>query len=198
MSTKWRSYGIFFQRSRLLVRGFFSQRKFPLLAFNLPYGGFSDCLLVPRNELRPRDCKKRSKTQAGKRFASINIDGKCKSEYNVVFTGFLFELLKTIMFSPKKSCQLTCPLNQQIFSSKGNVSRHFNLQSIGNTAQAYYHDYHRQLGQGFENYLTSIFPTDKLMDFVLSRVLKIIPTSVFAQQKCRDESGEVVEGAVKE
>ena len=120
MSTKWRSYGIFFQRSRLLVRSFFSQRKFPLLAFNFPYEGFSDCLLVPRNELRPRDCKKRSKTQAGKRFASINIDGKCKSEYNVVFTGFLFELLKTIMFSPKKSCQLTCPLNQQ-----GNVSRHF-------------------------------------------------------------------------
>ena len=125
MSTKWRSYGIFFQRSRLLVRSFFSQRKFPLLAFNLPYEGFSDCLLVPRNELRPRDCKKRSKTQAGKRFASINIDGKCKSEYNVVFTGFLFESLKTIMFSPKKSCQLTCPLNQHIFSSKGNVSGHF-------------------------------------------------------------------------
>ena len=36
------------------------------------------------------------------------------------------------------------------------------------------------------------------MDFALSRVLKIIPTSVFAHQKCRDESGEIVEGAVKE
>ena len=163
MSTKGRNYGIFFHRSRLLVRSFFSQRKFPLLAFNLLYEGFSDCLLVPRNELRPRDCKKRSKTQAGKRFASINIDGKCKSEYNVVFTGFLFELLKTIMFSPKKSCQLTCPLNQHIFSSKGNVSRHF----------AVYRDHHPGLlsrlpqtaGQGFVNYLTSICPTDKLMDF---------------------------------
>ena len=46
MSTKWRSYGIFFQRSRLLVRSFFSQTKFPLLAFNLSYEGFSDCLLM--------------------------------------------------------------------------------------------------------------------------------------------------------
>ena len=72
------------------------------------------------------------------------------------------------------------------------------LQSIGITAQAYYQDYHRQLGQGFENYLTSICPTDKLMHFSLCRVLKIIPTSVFAHQKCRDESGEIVEGAVKE
>ena len=92
----------FFQRSRLLVRSFFSQTKFPLLAFNLPYEGFSDCLLVPQNELRPRDCEKGSKTQAGKRVPSINIDGKFKSEYNVVFTGFLFKLLKTVMFSPNK------------------------------------------------------------------------------------------------
>ena len=50
------------------------------------------------------------------------------------------------------------------------------LQSIGITAQAHYHDYHRQLRQGFENYLTSICQTDELMDFALSRVLKIIPT----------------------
>ena len=146
MSTKGRSYGIFFHRSRLLVRSFFSQRKFPLLAFNLLYEGFSDCLLVPRNELRPRDCKKRSKTQAGKRFASINIDGKCKSEYNVVFTGFLFELLKTIMFSPKKRCQLTCPLNQHICFHRRVMYRGI-LQSIGITTQAYYQDYHRQLGK---------------------------------------------------
>ena len=123
ISTKWRSYGIFFQPLRLLVRSFYSQTKFPLLAFNLPYEGFFDCLLVPRNW--ERDCEKRSKTQAGKRVASINIDGKFKSEYNVFFTGFLFKLLKNNMFSPKKSCQLTCPLNQHIFSSKGNVSRHF-------------------------------------------------------------------------
>ena len=47
MSTKWRSYGIFFQRSRLLVRSFFSQTKFPLLAFNLSYEGFSDWTIEP-------------------------------------------------------------------------------------------------------------------------------------------------------
>lgn len=68
------------------------------------------------------------------------------------------------------------------------------LQSIGITAQAHYYDYHRQLGQGFENYLTSICQTE----FALSRVLKIIPTSVFVCQKFSDESGEIVEGAVKD
>ena len=36
------------------------------------------------------------------------------------------------------------------------------------------------------------------MDFALSRVLKIIRNSVFVHQKFRDESGEIVEGAVKE
>ena len=72
------------------------------------------------------------------------------------------------------------------------------LQSIGITAQAHYHDYHRQLRQGFEDYLTSICQTDELMDFALSRVLKIIPTSVFVHQRFRDESGEIVVGAVKE
>ena len=61
------------------------------------------------------------------------------------------------------------------------------LQSTGITAQAHYHDYQRQLGQGFENYLTSICQMDELMDFALSRVLKTIPTSVFVHQKFRDE-----------
>ena len=95
MSTKWRSYRIviyFFHRSRLLVRSFFSWTKFPLLAFNLPYERFSDFFLVPRNELCPRDCEKRSKTQARKRVASINIDGKLKSENNVVFNLQVFSL----------------------------------------------------------------------------------------------------------
>ena len=45
---------------------------------------------------------------------------------------------------------------------------------------------------GFENYLTSICQTDELMDFALSRVLKIIPTFVFVHQKFKDESGEIV------
>ena len=66
------------------------------------------------------------------------------------------------------------------------------LQSIGIIALAHYHDYHRQLGEGFENYLTSICQTDELMDFALSRVLKIIPTLVFVHQKFKDESGEIV------
>ena len=185
----------FFQHSRLLVRSFFSQTKFPLLAFNLSYEGFSDCLLVPLNELGPRDCKKRSKTQAGKRVASINIDGEFKSEYNVVFTGFLFKLLKTIMFSPKKKVAnwhvhwTNIYFHQRVILMYRGI-----LQSIGITAQVHYHDYHRLLGQGFQNYLTSICQTE----FALSRVLKIIPTSVFVCQKFRDEWGEIVDGAVKE
>ena len=197
MSTKWRSYGIFFQRSRLIVRSFFSQTKFPLLAFNLPYEGFSDCLLVPQNELRPRDCEKRSKTQAGKRVPSINIYGKFKSEYNVVFTGFLFKLLKTVMFSPNKKVANWHVHWTNIYFHRRVMYRGI-LQSIGITAQAHYHDYHRQLRQGFENYLTSICQTDELMDFALSRVLKIIPASVFVHQKFRGESGVIVAGAVKE
>ena len=72
------------------------------MAFNLPYERFSVCFLVPRNELRSRDCEKSSKTHAGKRVASINIDGKLNSEYNVVFTGFLLKLLKTIVVSMRK------------------------------------------------------------------------------------------------
>ena len=72
------------------------------MAFNLPYERFFVCFLVPRNELHSRDCEKSSKTHAGKRVASINIDGKLNSEYNVVFTGFLLKLLKTIMVSMRK------------------------------------------------------------------------------------------------
>ena len=72
------------------------------MAFNLPYERFPVCFLVPRNELRSRDCEKCSKTHAAKRVASINIDGKLNSEYNVVFTGFLLKLLKTIMVSMRK------------------------------------------------------------------------------------------------
>lgn len=184
---------LFFSPRGCSLEAFFSQTKFPLLAFNLSYEGFSDCLLVPLNELRPRDCKKRSKTQAGKRVASINIDGEFKSAYNVVFTGFLFKLLKTIMFSPKKKVANWHVHWTNIYFHQRVMYRGI-LQSVRITSQAHYHDYHRQLGQGFENYLTSICQTE----FVLSRVLKIVPISVFVHQKFRDESREIVKGAVKD
>ena len=141
---------LFFHRSRLLVRSFFSWTQFPLLAFNLPYGRFSDCLLVPRNELRPTDCEKRSKTQASKRVASTNIDGKLRSEYNVVFTGFLFELLKTIMFSPKKQVA-----NWHVHCTNLYFYRRVMYLVIGITAKTHYRDYHRKLRQGLGNYLFS-------------------------------------------
>ena len=56
---------LFFIARGCSLEAFYLKTQFPPLAFNLSYERFSDCLLVPRNELRPRDCEKRSKTPAG-------------------------------------------------------------------------------------------------------------------------------------
>ena len=141
----------------------------------------------------PQNVKNAAKHKQSKRVASMNIDGKLKSEFNVVFTGFLFELLKTIMFSPKKQVA-----NWHVHCTNLYFYRRVLYRAIGITAKRHYRDYHRKLRQGLGNYLTSICQTDELLEFALTRVSKIIPTSAFVYQTFRDKSGEIVEGAVKE
>ena len=91
-----------------------------IVIFLIDRGCSSEAFFLKQIPIPSQRLSKTQQNPSSKRVASINIDGKLKSEYNVVFTALLVKLRKTIMFSPKKSCQLTCPMYQHIFSSKDN------------------------------------------------------------------------------
>ena len=122
-----------------------------IVIFLIDRGCSSEAFFLKQIPIPSQTLWKTQQNPSSKRVASINIDGKLKSEYNVVFTGLLVKLRKTIMFSPKKSCQLTCPMyvaNWHVQCT--NIyfrQRIITYRSIGITPQTHYRDYNRKLRQ---------------------------------------------------